>query len=340
MPRRPRFKLIIDDKAFSFIVERSKATNTEIGFYMIGIMRENTGYVYDVIEFPYLDKTPVLISSDPNKLGKILAALPLGLRIIGTLHKHPESLGTKYSSIDESTYINWSSAGFFIHAIISHNGSKIAAYAVINKKIRKAHVEIRDLSNERLYSAVINIPLKLRIFYHPDENTLSLLNRLERSIIVSVAKRLLPLKLDKIPLERKVGQLDSIEIQDKAVIYVVPERHTYFPYEFFYPANLRFGDVKSEIIALLSLSKDADFFTQYGKVHDAMKLSELNGKIIYPAKSLEKLIEELVRKEVEKYMRKLNINIGTDTSDLEKRIQDLIKNGVEKSVEKIKKDEE
>jgi len=339
MPKRPRFKLVIDDKAYSYVVERSKATKTEIGFYMIGIMRENTGYVYDVIEFPYLDRSPVIVSSDPNKLGKILTALPLGLRVIGTLHKHPESLGTEYSSIDESTYINWSSAGFFIHAIFSNNGKKIAAYAVIDKKIRKAGVKIKDLSNEKLYSAVINIPLELRIFYHPNEKALDLLNRVERSILINIAKRILPLKLDNVSLESNVGRLDSIEIQNKAIIYVVPERHTYFPYEFAYPANLRFGDIRSEIITLLGLSEDTDFFTQYGKVYDTMKLSELHGKIIYPAKSLERLIEELVKNEVEKHIMKLSIDINTSMADLEEKIRDLVKSEVERFIKKIRKSE-
>ncbi len=340
MPKRSRFRLIIDSTAFNYVVKRSKETKTEIGFYMIGIMRGNTGYVYDVVEFPYLDRSPVFVSSDPSKLGRILTALPLGLRIIGTLHKHPESLGPEYSSIDESTYRNWSSAGFFIHAIFSDNGGKIAAYAVIDDKIKKASVKIMDLSDKRLHSALIRIPLELRIFYQPNEKTLDLLNRMERSILVSVAKRILPLKIDNKSLEEEIGEEGSIRIKNKAVIYVFPERHNYFPYEFSYPTDLSFGDVKREIINLLGLNENTEFFTENGLVHESIKLSELNGKILYPARSIEKLIEEIVKQEVKKQVLKLSMDINTEIIDLEKKVHELVKKEVEKFFRKMKRSEE
>jgi len=333
--KKKTYRIVIDTKAFETALKRGTKEEYEVGFYMIGLFKDNTAYVYDIIEFPYLKQDNLLISSDPAKLGKIFTALPLGLRIIGTLHKHPDSLGSKFSSIDAETFRQWSRDGIYIHVIFSREGKDLAAYMVIDDKIRKVDLEIRDLSNERLRSVVLTLPMEFRIYYHPKEKAIDLLNRIERSLILAVSKRLLPVQFIDSPLNSTIADMDVLKFKKKTVIYVVTDRQDFFYYELAYPSELRFGDIKEELISILNLNKDVEFYTQKGLIYDDTPLSELNGLVIYPRPTLEKLLHNMILAEITKISHLVKNQMEESLKQFENRVKEIISSEIKKALNRV-----
>jgi len=323
--RDRKYSIIIDENVFHRAVNRGKLVPYEVGFYMVGLLRENTAYVYDIVEFPYLKQSNVIVSSDPTKLGKIFLALPLGIRIVGTMHKHPDSMGSRPSSIDEETFRRWAREGFFIHVIFSRNGSDVSAYTVVDDRVRKAKVIIRDLSDEKPESVVINIPLQLRLYFHPNEKLLDILNRVERALLVNISKRLLPLKFKHGTLDIRARDLNEFDIEKKAILYVMTDRHDFFAYELVYPPDLKFGDIKDEISKLLNLDENMEFFTVDGKIHDTTRLFEIRGKVIYPKTSLERMLKSLVSRELETIIGEIRNQLKIEIDKLREEICELIR---------------
>ncbi len=311
----------MDKNLFAHIVKRGREEKEEIGFYLIGIRKNNNAYIYDAIEFPYSEKSEVLVASNPHKIGKIFASIPLGLRVIGTLHKHPDSIGSRYSSIDERTFKEWAKSGIYYHVIFSHDGEDVSVYTVIDDKIEKGEFKVKDLTNERLESMTLSIPIEIRIYYHPEETLRDFLNRIERSILIWLAKRFLPLRVTDESLDLKMKEVGIINIHSKSIFYIMTDRHNFFPYEFVYPSNLRFRDIKDEILEILKLDKSTEFFTLDGPIDDNTYISELNGKILYPRKTIHSVIRDIVQEEIKAFLR-----------EARREILDLIKKEIEKLI--------
>ncbi len=319
--QKKEYLIIIDEKIYRHIIKQNKNKHLEAGYYMVGLFTDKIAYVYDVMEFPYIDRSGISVASDPSKLGKVFTALPLGLRIIGTMHKHPDKLGSKYSAIDEATYLRWSKRGIFIHVIFSKAGDDISAYIVDRGKIRKIPYIIKDLSEEPLQKFTLSFSFDLDVYFHPKEPLLILLNTIERSIMAALAKRIFPIMVNDKKPNTQISKIPSISFRKKAVIRVLSHRQTYFSYEFVYPEKARFGDIKGEIIEILNLPDNTEFFTRDGAISDNTTLSELNGKTIFPSKTLDMVIRNIVRNEIEI----MKADIAESINSLRENIRDIIR---------------
>jgi len=156
--------IILPTKLWLKALEEGRKTSNEVGFFIIGLFKGKICYVYNLIEFDYIEQSGAFIESGVKRLARIRAGLPVGLKIVGNMHKHPGFLG--YSGTDKRDYLKYgamsSQNAFLIYIVEPYDG--IAGYTATESKIHKIEVDIRDLDPDEMLiekniSLQVNFPM-------------------------------------------------------------------------------------------------------------------------------------------------------------------------------------
>ena len=333
--------VIMDQEAFERAVRVGAATDNEVGFYMIGIIRDHEAFVYDIIEFPYSEKSPTLIASDPAKVARVFSIIPLGLTVIGIMHKHPDTIGSTFSSIDAKTFVEWAREGVHAHVIFSKNGRDVSAYTVVKNKIVKIDFVTKKNLVDELRIGYIPISTRIPFLYHSEDTFVSLITRLEKGLTHSVLKEISPLKPTNAKIFEKVPKSNALEFEKRSRILVAP-RKGLLVYEFIFPQEKKFGEVKEEIIKVLGLTTNSVFICEGALVDDKTILRELHGKIIRVQQPVEKIVEELIEARIRKLeqtiLSTLKDYLSKAIEEEVKQLRKIIKKELKKEVKKIVKE--
>ena len=155
-------KVVLPEPLFKMAVRRGRATHAEVGFFMIGLVRRDVAYIYDLVEFDYEEKSPVLVRSGLDRKLRLVGALPIGLRLIGNMHKH---LGAPIPSrVDEDMFLKYARGGgqhaFVIYTVDPEDAR---AFTVRDGRVIEIGCEVRALEeDEELSSIRLRISLDVR----------------------------------------------------------------------------------------------------------------------------------------------------------------------------------
>lgn len=286
-------KILIDREIFEKALQRGKEEETEIGFYMVGLITNRIAYVYDVLEFPYLERTGASVASNPENLGTLFSAVPAGLEVVGLMHKHPEGIGPSYSSIDKKTFLKWSKTGEKGHLIFS--GENIEAYTVKDGEVREIEFKVKDL--KELSPLTLEFPMRMKLFVPAKSRVLDVTQTLEKEITSETLKRFSPVKFKGKKIMEEVGKKDTLDTVERKVLHVMSPNQEQFTYRFFVSTGETFGEVKKKILSTLSLPPHTEFYTEEARILDKTPITELTGRIIYPRESIREIIAHQISKE-------------------------------------------
>ncbi|MHA1271530.1 MAG: hypothetical protein ACTSPY_17185 [Candidatus Helarchaeota archaeon] len=164
-------KIILPTNLWLKALEIGRKTHNEVGFFIIGLFKGKICYVYDLIEFDYTEQSGAFIETGIKKAARLRAGLPVGLSIVGNMHKHPGFL--QYSNTDRRDYLLYGRGGlqnaFIIYIVDPYDG--VAGYTATEDKIHKVEVEIRDLElNEKLIKKNISLKINIEMYIQESES--------------------------------------------------------------------------------------------------------------------------------------------------------------------------
>ncbi|MHA1277960.1 MAG: hypothetical protein ACTSQ8_12290 [Candidatus Helarchaeota archaeon] len=143
-------KVILPTTLYKHVLERGAETYKEVGFYLIGCFRGEVCYIYDLVEFDYSEQSGGFIESGMARYLRLKAGVPLGLRIVGHIHKHPGF--TYYSGTDQRNFLQYGHANplnaFLIYMIRPFE--EVRGYTATAEKIFSIEVIIRELTSDEM----------------------------------------------------------------------------------------------------------------------------------------------------------------------------------------------
>ncbi|MFX1294748.1 MAG: hypothetical protein ACFFD2_07835 [Promethearchaeota archaeon] len=157
-------EIILPPTLYEYALKRGAETYKEVGFYLIGIFKKGICYIHDIIEFDYSEQSGGFIESSIARYLRLKAGVPLGLKIVGHMHKHPGF--TQYSTTDKRNFLQYGNANplnaFLIFMIEPHE--KISGYTATAEKIFPIEVNIRELTiDETLLEKELKIKFTTKI---------------------------------------------------------------------------------------------------------------------------------------------------------------------------------
>ena len=190
-------EVVVERSAFELAIQRGLEEPTEVAFFMVGLIRKGVAYVYDLVEFDYKERTAVSIRSGTERKARIGSMLPIGLQLIGNIHKHPSEIGPVPSWQDREMFLSYARAGG-AHAFIIYTVEPVEAraYTVHDEQVVEIGLEVRELrEDERLISFQLLIPVNVRICVQKGTSLLELRALLSSKLPTEVEKQISPLKL-------------------------------------------------------------------------------------------------------------------------------------------------
>ena len=183
-------KVVVERSLFDLAVKRGLETPTEVAFFMIGLVRGGVAYVYDLVEFDYKEKSPVSVRSGLNRKLRIAGMLPLGLKLLGNMHKHPGS--PTPSSTDREMFFRYHrGGGHHVFVIYTVSPVRAKAYTVEEGEIVEIDCDIRELEEEeRLISLKISLSLDIGVCLPKGISLLELRSLLCRDICREVVRQI------------------------------------------------------------------------------------------------------------------------------------------------------
>ncbi|MDD1779088.1 MAG: hypothetical protein LUQ65_13055 [Candidatus Helarchaeota archaeon] len=143
-------EVVLPPAVYNHALHRGYQTYQEVGFYLIGLFKKGICYVYDLVEFEYSEQSGGFIESDMARFFRVKTGIPMGLRIVGHLHKHPGF--TSYSTTDRQNFLRYGHSNplnvFLIYMVEPHN--KISGYTATAERIFNVTVTIRELTSEEM----------------------------------------------------------------------------------------------------------------------------------------------------------------------------------------------
>jgi len=164
-------EIVLPTSLYNYALHRGYQTHDEVGFYLIGLFKKGVCFVYDLIEFEYSEQSGGFIESDLGRFFRLKTGVPLGLRIMGHLHKHPGF--TNYSATDKQNFLRYGNANpvnaFLIYMVEPYD--KISGYTATAESIFPVKVTIRELtSEEMLLEKDLRIEFKTKILLPRNSN--------------------------------------------------------------------------------------------------------------------------------------------------------------------------
>ena len=330
-------KVILPKFLYKYAIERGKKTSSEVGFYIVGVIRDKIAYCYDLIEFDYYEQTPTYLETNFAKDFRLRTGLPIGLEILGNMHKHPGQM-LSYSSTDSQTFSRYASdtqnRNVFIIYVLDPNG--LQAYTAVNDKIFKIDHEVRNLSpEERLKSYHFTIPINFQVC-GPNN---SKIQNLRFNFISNAAH-----EVSKC-LARPILLYDYQEIPDKELLMNVPEidlvpfipidikfgQNYRIAYRYFMPSNAKIQDLHDKLTHDFKISPSLGLFYKDEELNKDTKLSKIGGKVL-------ELKEKRITKETNIYetIEKLTTSVNSLRTDVEElALQNRNIRNIDEEFEKI-----
>ncbi len=214
-------EIILPPSLYSYALERGGETYKEVGFYLVGFFKKGICYIYDLIEFDYSEQSGGFIESGMKRYLRLRAGIPVGLRIVGHMHKHPGF--TQYSATDKRNFLRYGNANplnaFLIYMVDPY--PQISGYTATSEKIFPVSVIIRELtSDEELLEKELKIAFSTKVLL-PKKTNLSDFNLLFSENIGSETLKVL--SRPTIQFNEMDGETASI-ITEKTRIRVIPRK--------------------------------------------------------------------------------------------------------------------
>jgi hypothetical protein len=214
-------EIILPTALYKVVLRRGYQTHKEVGFYLIGLFKRGVCYVYDLIEFDYSEQNGGFIEGNMSRYIRLKAGLPLGLRIVGHMHKHPGF--TQYSATDKQNFLRYGHANplnaFLIYIVEPYE--KISGYSATATKIFSVKVTVRDLtSEETLIEKDLTLKFTTKVMI-PKDSTVSDFNLIFSENINSESLKFLSrptIQIDEMPYD-KTGI-----IAEKSDLKVIPRK--------------------------------------------------------------------------------------------------------------------
>lgn len=141
-------EIILPPSLYQHALRRGYQTYNEVGFYLIGLFKNQVCYIHDLLEFDYSEQSGGFIESGMARYVRLKAGLPLGLHIVGHMHKHPGF--TQFSATDKRNFLRYGNANplnaFLIYIVDPHE--EIRGYTATAERIFPVKIHHRELSPE------------------------------------------------------------------------------------------------------------------------------------------------------------------------------------------------
>ncbi|MHA1299634.1 MAG: hypothetical protein ACTSO9_09385 [Candidatus Helarchaeota archaeon] len=344
-------KVILPRFLYKFAIERGELTSSEVGFYIIGLIKGKVAYCYDLIEFDYYEQSSTYLETNFAKDFRLRAGLPIGLEILGNMHKHPGQM-LSYSSTDKRTFTRYArdtqNRNVFIIFVL--NPDKLQAYTSTENNVFKIDVEIRNLEQEeRLKTFHFTIPITFQICGPKNSKIQNIRFKFISNVAHEVSKW----------LSRPIFINDFNEIPDNELLMNVPEIEVipYVPidiklgqnhrlaYRFYLPSNARVKDLYENLIKDFKISPILGLYLGNRELDDNIKLVNLVGRII-DLKEKELPRDEISLEAIEQLAEKIDslkkdlAEISLHNKNLKNMEAEFIKiyqfiNDIEKRLEKL-----
>jgi len=190
-------QVVMEKSAFELAVQRGLEEDTEVAFFMVGLIRKGIAYVYDVVEFDYKERTAVSIRSGTERKGRLVSMLPLGLQLIGNIHKHPSWIGPEPSWRDREMFLSYARGGG-AHAFVIYTVEPLEAraYTVHGERVIEVGFEAREFNeDEELISFQLLVPINVRICVQKSTSLFELKALLSNRLCYEVEKQAYSLRL-------------------------------------------------------------------------------------------------------------------------------------------------
>ena len=169
---RPFVKeIILPPTLYKHVLRRGYETYKEVGFYLIGLFRNGICYIHDLIEFDYSEQSGGFIESGMARYVRLKAGLPLGIQIVGHMHKHPGF--TQYSATDRRNFLKYGHANplnaFLIYIV--EPSEEVRGYTASAQEVFPVEVTIRDLTpDEQLLEKELKIEFTTKVLLPKNAN--------------------------------------------------------------------------------------------------------------------------------------------------------------------------
>lgn len=317
-------KVVMEDEILDKALRRGREETTEVAFYLIGLIKDRYALVYDILEFPYEERSGASVSSNPENLGMLFTAVPFGLEVIGIMHKHPSGIGPSFSSVDKRTFLKWDKNGGKAHLIFSD--SDVRAFTVNEEEIVSIDFEVNSL--EPLSSITLDLPMTVKLFFPAKSRVLDIVQVLEKELPSETLKRFSPVRFKEKGIMDRIERNKSMEMRKRVLVRVASPNQERFTYRFFTPEDTNFGTLKGKITSTLSLDPSTDFYTEEGRILEKTPVSKLTGKIIYPRTSIREIITQQVSNQLEQRQEKTLLKdkikqLSTSVTELKSEMEEL-----------------
>ncbi len=340
-------EIVMPPYLYKRALQRGYQTYKEVGFYLVGIFKKGVCFIFDLVEFDYSEQSGGFIESEMARYLRLKAGLPLGIQIVGHIHKHPGF--TSYSAMDKGNFLQYGRASplnaFLIYIVDPHE--EVKGYTATAREIFPVKVTIRDFTpEENLIEKEIKIEFITKVVL-PKNTNVSDFRLLFSENISSESLKF---------LSRPTVQVDGLlvdetyEIQENSKIEIIPRKaiaienvanNTGLQYRVFMEEQETIADLEKALKQLINLPQEKGyeiiFYESGRKLQRDTKLKDIKAPLVW---SLEKsllfpvfqnfykfwldIIEILYKRESEKLPKKL------ESSDLERATQ-ISNNSLEKS---------
>ncbi len=210
-------RIIFPPPLYKHALKRGAETYKEVGFYLVGHIKKGICYIHDIVEFDYSEQSGGFIESGMARYLRLKAGVPLGLTIVGHIHKHPGF--TYYSATDKRNFLQIGNANplnaFLIYMIKPYE--EVKGYTATGTKIYSADVIIRDLTEEEtLIEKKLQVKFVTKMLL-PKESKLSDIKRIFSENIGSESLKF---------LSRATIEVNSAEsgISEEAGVEIIPRK--------------------------------------------------------------------------------------------------------------------
>lgn len=279
-------KVILPSFLHEYAIERGNKTSSEVGFYIIGLIQGNIAYCYDLIEFDYYEQTPVYLETNFAKDFRLRAGLPIGLEILGIMHKHPGQM-LSYSSTDKETFIKYAHDTYNRNVFMIYvlNPDNLQAYNATYKKIFKIDHEIRDfILEEELMTYFFTIPINFQVCGPKNSNIQSLrfnlINEASHEVSKCLSRPILLNDYREISDKELLMNFSEIEVMPFVPIDIKLGQNSQIVYRFFMPPNANIEDLYEKLVQDFKISSGLRLFFKDEEIDEKIRLSKIVGKLL------------------------------------------------------------
>ncbi len=279
-------KVVLPNFLYKHAIKQGQKTSSEVGFYIVGLIRGKTAYCYDLIEFDYYEQGPTYVETDFAKDFRLRAGLPIGLEILGNMHKHPGRMLT-FSNTDKETFTKYARDSHNRNVFIIYvlNPDELVAFNAVNDKVHKIEIEIRNLNREeRLKIYHFTIPITFQLCGPKNSKIQDLrfnfISNAAHEVGKCLSRPIFIYGYQEIPDKEILLNIDEIEVIPFVPIDIKLGQNFDIAYRFFLPANAKIEDLYEKITKDFKISPTLELFSGDKELDKKIKLSEMVGKVL------------------------------------------------------------